>query len=117
MVRYDGTVTRDEDREHAIASFRSSNGARFLAGNPASIGRGVTLIETSDVIYYTNSHNGEHRWQSEDRCHRLGQAAECVRYVNLVAENTVDRRIIAALQDKKKLEAVVLDGEDPVNWT
>lgn len=116
-VRYDGTVG-DKDREAAIAAFRkpiAEGGARYFCANPAAIGRGVTLNEASDVIYYSNSHNGEHRWQSEDRCHRIGQEAACVRYADIVAEGTVDSRITDNLRAKKILAQLVL-GDEPTEW-
>jgi SNF2 family DNA or RNA helicase len=49
--------------------------------------------------------------QSEDRAHRIGQTSK-VTYVDLIAEGTVDEKIVKALNDKIDLASQVM-GEDP----
>ena len=62
-------------------------------------GYGITLTAASNVIYYSNSYDLEKRLQSEDRAHRIGQHKP-VTYVDLIAEKTVDEKIIKALRKK-----------------
>jgi SNF2 family DNA or RNA helicase len=103
------------EREQAITDFQNPESPlRFLVANPAVAGWGVTLTAASTVVYYTNSYDLEHRLQSEDRCHRIGQTRS-VTYVDLVAEATVDERVIAALRAKIDIAAqIVRDG--PSGW-
>jgi len=50
--------------------------------------------------------------QSEDRVHRIGQSAESVTIIDLVAPGTVDDQILEAIQSKgDMLEEVVRDRE------
>jgi len=75
---------------------------------------GITLTASSTVIYYSNSYNLEHRIQSEDRAHRIGQANR-VTYVDLICPKTVDEKIVKALRSKKQLAGRIL-GDDWQSW-
>ena len=66
------------------------------------------------MIYYANDFNLETRSQSEDRCHRIGQRNP-VTYIDLIAEGTIDEKIIKALRDKINISAKVL-GEEAREW-
>lgn len=105
-VQYHGKITKDKDREAAIDEFQAGEADTFI-GNQASGGIGITLTAASDVIYYSNNFNLEHRAQSEDRAHRKGQKNQ-VTYYDLIAEDTVDDTISLALQTKTDLVAEVL---------
>lgn len=104
-VRYDGTV-KDDDRREAVAAFQQGR-AQFFVANPAAAGEGLTLLgDQSDealscktVIYYSNGNNLQQRLQSEDRAHRIGQRWP-VQYIDLVASDSVDAKVVANLRDK-----------------
>jgi SNF2 family DNA or RNA helicase len=66
------------------------------------------------VIYYANDFNLETRIQSEDRCHRIGQK-NAVTYIDLIAEKTIDEKIVKSLRDKIDIGARVL-GEEAREW-
>lgn len=111
-VRYDGAVS-DEDRKRAIDRFRAGE-AKWFVGNPAAGGRGITLVEARTVVYYANSFNLEHRLQSEDRAHRIGQTSS-VLYVDMLAEGTIDERVIDVLRAKKNV-ADLVTGDGWKEW-
>jgi len=52
--------------------------------------------------------------QSEDRAHRIGQKKN-VTYIDLIAEDTVDEKIVEALRKKINIASEVL-GEDLKEW-
>lgn len=104
-VQYHGEI-KDKEREIAIDSFQDGDADTFI-GNQASGGIGITLTAASNVIYYSNNFNLEHRAQSEDRSHRTGQKSVVV-YYDIIAENTVDDTISLALQTKTDLAAQIL---------
>ena len=52
--------------------------------------------------------------QSEDRAHRIGQTNK-VTYVDIVAPDTVDEKILETLKNKVNLAQQVL-GEDVRSW-
>ena len=83
-------------------------------GQPRTGGYGITLTAASTVVYYSNSYDLEIRLQSEDRAHRIGQTNK-VTYVDLVAPETIDEKILQALREKINLAQQVL-GEDARSW-
>ena len=52
--------------------------------------------------------------QSEDRAHRIGQTGS-VTYVDLIAENTVDDKIVKSLRSKINIANEIM-GEDIKDW-
>ena len=109
-VIYDGSV-KSNDRDKAIESFMTDPNCRVFIGNQAAAGIGLNLTAANTVIYYSNSFDAEHRWQSEDRCHRIGQLNH-VTYIDLVAPKTIDRAIVRALRKKKNVADLVVDRRD-----
>ena len=108
IVRYDGTVSK-KDRMTNVDDFQEGR-KRFFVGNPASGGTGLNLYIAETVYYYSNSFDLEHRLQSEDRCHRIGQTKH-VRYYDLEAIDSIDRTITESNQMKKSL-ADIVTGDD-----
>ena len=107
--------TSDDDRQRIVKQFQEPDSTlRFFIGNPSTAGYGLTLTEATTVIYYANDFNLETRIQSEDRCHRIGQKNP-VTYIDLIAEETIDGKIVSALRDKIDIGAKVL-GEEAREW-
>jgi SNF2 family DNA or RNA helicase len=115
VASYFGDTSADE-RERAIKEFQDPESPlRFFVGNTQTGGYGITLTEAQNVIYYSNSFDLEKRLQSEDRAHRIGQVNK-VTYVDLVAKDTIDEKIVAALRNKLDLAQEVLGDEKWKNW-
>ena len=113
-VEYHGGVDATL-RQDNIAQFQDVKGpARFFVGNAQTGGYGITLTAANTVIYYSNNYDLEKRLQSEDRAHRIGQTGS-VTYVDLVAEKTIDERIIKSLKDKVNIANEIM-GEDIKDW-
>ena len=113
-VEYHGAVD-PKVRQEQIALFQEKNGpARYFVGNAQTGGYGITLTAANTVIYYSNNYDLEKRLQSEDRAHRIGQTGS-VTYVDLIAENTIDDRIVKALRSKINIANEIM-GEDIKEW-
>lgn len=130
-VRYDGLVN-DDERADAKARFQGErplyhNGqvvgreavppeeqARVFVGNPAAGATGLTLTAAKTVIYYSNSFKLIDRLQSEDRAHRIGQTNN-VLYIDLVAEDSVDEKVVEALRNKFNV-ASQITGDRLKDW-
>ncbi|MDC1302842.1 DEAD/DEAH box helicase [Pelagibacterales bacterium] len=113
-VEYHGGVDATL-RQDNIAQFQQVKGpTRFFVGNAQTGGYGITLTAANTVIYYSNNYDLEKRLQSEDRAHRIGQTGS-VTYVDLVAEKTIDERIIKSLKDKVNIANEIM-GEDIKDW-
>jgi len=113
-VEYHGSVDSTH-RQDQIALFQQKNGpTRYFVGNPQTGGYGITLTAANTVIYYSNNYDLEKRLQSEDRAHRIGQTGS-VTYVDLIAEGTIDERIVKALRKKINIANEIM-GEDISTW-
>jgi SNF2 family DNA or RNA helicase len=113
VVDYYG-LTPQEERQDNIRKFQSDPRCRFIVGTPSTGGYGITLTAANTVIYYSNGYDLEKRLQSEDRAHRIGQKKN-VTYVDIIAEDTVDEKIVKALRDKINIASQVL-GEELKSW-
>ena len=104
--------TKDDIRQSIVDDFMDSDSdLRFFVGNPKTGGYGLTLTCSHTVVYYSNDYSLEVRMQSEDRAHRIGQKDK-VTYIDLIAEGTIDEKIVKALNNKIDLASKVM-GEDP----
>ena len=113
IVSYYGD-TSNEDRQEAVRRFQTDPECTYFVGNPQTGGFGITLTAATNVVYYSNSYNLEHRLQSEDRAHRIGQK-NTVTYVDLICRKSVDEKIVKALREKKMLSSRVL-GDEWKEW-
>lgn len=113
FVTYFGE-TNDDDRKVAIERFQGDETCKYFVGNPQTGGMGITLTAANTVVYYSNSYNLEHRLQSEDRAHRIGQKNNVV-YVDIVCPKTIDAKIVKALRDKKQVSTQVM-GDQWKDW-
>lgn len=114
VVQYYGAINTDE-RQKNIERFQDSRSPfRFFVGNPQTGGYGITLTAANTVIYYSNGYDLEKRLQSEDRAHRIGQK-KSVTYIDLIAEKTVDEKIVKALRKKINIASEVM-GEELRSW-
>lgn len=106
--------TDGEARQGIVERFQTDEDLRFFVGQPRTGGYGLTLTAASTVIYYSNSYDLEVRLQSEDRAHRIGQT-NAVTYIDLIAQGTVDEKIVGALRKKINIATEVLE-EDWKKW-
>lgn len=103
---YDGSVS-DCQREENLAAYKADPRG-ILVANPAAGGTGLNLDGAPLVVYYSHSFNAGHRWQSEDRTHRA-TTRHSVTYLDLLAPNTVEARVIAALKRKQGVANMTLE--------
>ena len=113
IVDYYGLTPQDE-RQPNIKKFQSDPKCRFMVGTPSTGGYGITLTAANTVIYYSNGYDLEKRLQSEDRAHRIGQK-KSVTYVDILADETVDEKIVKSLRKKINIASEVL-GEELKSW-
>jgi SNF2 family DNA or RNA helicase len=114
VVEYYGAIHTDE-RQKNIERFQDPlSPFRFFIGNPQTGGYGITLTAANTVIYYSNGYDLEKRLQSEDRAHRIGQK-KSVTYIDLIAEKTIDEKIVKALRKKIDIASQIM-GEELKDW-
>ena len=127
VVTYYGKTDK-EDRQHAVDLFQDiyrnpenqkefmdkKSKVQFFVANPSAAGIGITLTKAEYVLYYSNSFNLEHRLQSEDRAHRIGQTKNVV-YVDFEVPETIDSNILDSLVRKRGTMEEVL-GDESQAW-
>ena len=113
IVDYYGLTPQDK-RQGNIKKFQEDDKCRFIVGTPQTGGYGITLTAANTVIYYSNGYDLEKRLQSEDRAHRIGQK-KSVTYVDILADETVDEKIVKSLRKKINIASEVL-GEELKSW-
>lgn len=111
-VRYDGEVS-EEGRVASLNAIRQGD-AELIVAKQSVMGEGQTIVEAKTSLYYSNDWALDKRLQSEDRNHRIGQDDK-VNYVDIVADNTLDMKIVDALQRKYGIASAVL-GDELRDW-
>jgi SNF2 family DNA or RNA helicase len=111
-VRYDGEVGEKQKAE-ALDLFRSGR-RQICVAKASSMGMGLTLVNSAISFYYSNTFSLLERLQSEDRQHRPGQHNP-VTYIDLIADRTVDQKILAALRDDHEVARKVV-GDAYRSW-
>lgn len=105
----------ERDRAAVRAAFQDpASTVRYLVGNQATGGVGIDLSAAALVVYFSNTFSLEDRVQTEDRAQALKKTAS-TGYLDLVALDTLDLRVIKALRDKKKL-ADEINGDNYKEW-
>jgi SNF2 family DNA or RNA helicase len=112
-VRYDGSVDEDQAERNKLAFQRGD--AQWFIGTAAKGGPGLTLTQAKVMVYYSNSFKLIDRLQSEDRCHRAGMDEHPVTYIDVVANGTVDEKIVENLRGKRDI-AQLIQGDEWKEW-
>ena len=107
-------LTPQSERQDNIKKFQNDSKVRFFVGTPQTGGYGITLTAASNMIYYSNGYDLEKRKQSEARIDRIGQTKPMT-YIDILAEDTVDERIVKALRKKINIATQIM-GEELKAW-
>jgi len=113
VVDYYGATDTDA-RSINIKKFQTDEKCRFFVGTTHTGGYGITLTAGSNMIYFSNGYDLEKRQQSEARIDRIGQTRKMT-YIDIIAEDTVDDRIVKALRNKVNIATEIL-GEELKQW-
>lgn len=108
-IPYAKLTGQTKNRDEAIERFRGGEANLFLISLKAG-GVGLNLTEADTVILYDPWWNPAVEAQATDRAHRIGQDKPVFVY-KLVAEQTVEERMLA-MQEKKRALAAGIYRED-----
>jgi superfamily II DNA or RNA helicase len=97
-------------RQKAIDDFQAGKGDVFLISLKAG-GLGINLTGADYVIHLDPWWNPAAEDQASDRAHRLGQTRPVTIY-KLVAQGTVEDRIVRLHEEKRAMVEAVLSGTD-----
>jgi SNF2 family DNA or RNA helicase len=105
----DGSTSQNE-RQRSVAAFQNGEGELFLISLKAG-GLGLNLTAADYVIHLDPWWNPAVEDQASDRAHRIGQQRPVTIY-RLVAENTIEEKIIQLHSRKRDLAEQLLEGSD-----
>jgi len=108
--RYLDGSTPPAERKKQVDAFQAGNGELFLISLKAG-GLGLNLTAADYVIHMDPWWNPAVEDQASDRTHRIGQQHPVTVY-RLVAENTIEEKIVKLHQEKRDLAGSLLEGTD-----
>jgi SNF2 family DNA or RNA helicase len=105
-----------KDRDEQVRRFQTDPDVTVFVGQIATAGLGLTLTAADKMVFYSLDYSMSNFEQTKARIHRVGQRKPCT-YIYLVAENTVDTKVLKALRDKADLAKSLIDdcraGKNP----
>jgi len=105
-LRLDGSTT---NRGDVVAKFQAEDGPPVMLLSLKAGGTGLTLTAADHVFICDPWWNPAVEDQAADRAHRIGQDKP-VNIYRLVAQNTVEERVLALAAQKRQLAEALLAG-------
>ena len=112
VCRLDGS-TNVKHRGEIVKRFNEDSGMNAFLISLKAGGTGLNLTTADTVIHVDPWWNPAAEDQASARAWRMGQTRPVMVY-KLIAEGTVEEKILALQQDKKRLVQAVI-GDSPVN--
>lgn len=106
--KIDGDIPQSE-RGAIVEDFQNNPEAKAFVAQIATAGLGITLTAASLAVFYSVGYNFAEYEQATARTHRAGQTKKCT-YIHLLVENSVDEKIMIALENKENIAAGLVDG-------
>ena len=97
-----------KDRAEEVRRFQEDADCSVFIGQIAAAGVGITLTAASTMVFYSLDYDMSNFQQAQDRIHRIGQKNAC-HYIYLVADKTVDGKVLQSLRDKTNLARMLVD--------
>ncbi|MGH0037503.1 MAG: SNF2-related protein [Myxococcota bacterium] len=109
FVRLDGST---RDRGAVVGAFQSESGPPVMLVSLRAGGTGLNLTSADHIFLLDPWWNPAVEDQAADRAHRIGQTRPVMVH-RLVAENTVEERILALQERKRELARAAVEESDP----
>ena len=100
--------TPDKAKLEIVDNFQNGDLQVFI-GQIESAGISITLTSASHMIFLSTGYKYGVYDQARARIHRKGQKNKCT-YYHLIANNTIDTKIMKALQNKEALAQSIIDN-------
>ncbi|HET8539759.1 MAG TPA: DEAD/DEAH box helicase [Anaeromyxobacter sp.] len=108
--------TKVRERAELVRRFQEDETIPFFVLSLKAGGTGLNLTAATHVIHFDRWWNPAVENQATDRAFRIGQKNGVLVH-KLICRGTVEERIDAMLEDKRKLSRELLDGSDEVRLT
>ena len=97
-----------KDRAEQVKKFQEDPETKVFVGQLQTTGMGLTLTAANVAVFYSLDFSYANYEQSRARIHRIGQKEKCL-YIHLVCKNTVDEKVMKALQKKGDIAKLMVD--------
>nr|MDP9121865.1 DEAD/DEAH box helicase [Acidobacteriota bacterium] len=99
-------------RGEIVDRFNLDPACRVFLGSLKAGGTGIDLVGGSVVIHYDRWWNAAREDQATDRVYRIGQK-RAVQVVKLITEGTLEEKISAIIDRKRRMMESVIQADDP----
>jgi len=99
-----------EDRASLVTAFQRDTAPRVLVVQVQTGGLGITLHRADTAIWYSTDWSYGNYEQGKARIQRLGQRAQRVMHLRLVARGTIEEKLYHNLAAKRDLAVVIAEG-------
>ena len=103
--------TSAKERLVLVDAFNQEEDKKIFLISLKAGGTGLNLTSASTVIHFDPWWNPAVENQASDRAHRMGQK-QVVNVLKLVAEGTIEERMIAMQEEKKDLIQAIMTGQE-----
>jgi len=110
-VKIDGGCSSAQ-RDDAVQRFQNDDSIKLFIGNIKAAGVGLTLTAASATCFLELGWTPGDHDQAEDRVHRIGQKSDSIHAYYLIAADSIEEKIAALIDEKRKVLDQVLDGRD-----
>lgn len=98
-----------EERGKIVEDFQTNPDTKVFVAQIQTAGLGITLHAASTAVFYSYDYNYANYAQALARIHRIGQRLP-VTYIHLVVDGSIDKKILAALENKEDMAKTVVDS-------
>lgn len=107
------TITGDQDskeKTEAAEAFQTDPTVKVMLANRKAAGIGINLTAAPYSVVFSRNFSLEEEIQAQGRNYRNGsQVHEKITEINLIMEDTVEERVVEALQNKQNIADIILD--------
>lgn len=103
-----GDIPMDQ-RGAIVEDFQQNPDTKVFVAQIQTAGLGITLHAASVAVFYSLDFNYANYAQALARIHRIGQHRP-VTYIHLLVENSIDDKVLAALERKEDLARSIVDS-------
>jgi SNF2 family DNA or RNA helicase len=106
-ISYVSVFGETKDRIAVVTRFNKEPSIQVFIGQIDTAGQGINLQSAHYCVFLSNNYSYGDREQAEARIHRAGQTARNCTYIDVVARDTVDERVLRILKRKESLASLL----------
>ena len=110
-IIYNGKMSV-KDKDAAKYKFLNDNNCMVFIGNIISAGKGITLVNSHDLIFNSFNYSNADCKQVEDRIHRIGQTHDCNIYYQFFRGTQCENVWNIVLRKQRITEALIKKEEE-----